>query len=158
MVEVTPRGTRGRGFPAFARWLMGRVIGVSVLAYHAFGDRMRVQGRPLLMLNTVGARSGRVRHTILCWFPDERPDSYIVTATNAGSASHPAWFLNMARHPDDVSIEIGGRVIRVRPESVPAPEREAAWRRIVALAPGYGAYGSSTDREIPVVRLIPISS
>lgn len=158
MVEVTPRGTRGRSFPAFARWLMGKVMGVGVLAYHALGDRMRVQGRPLLMLNTVGARSGRPRHTILGWFPDEGADSYIVTATNAGSASHPGWFLNMARRPDDVSIEVGGRVIRVRPESLRGAEREVAWRRIVALAPGYAAYESSTDRQIPVVRLVPLAT
>lgn len=158
MVEVTPRGTRGRGFPRAARALMKVAMGLSVRAYRAFGHRMRVQGRPLLLLNTVGARSGTLRRTILGWFPDDRPGTYIVTATAAGSAAHPAWYLNMARHPDEVSIEVGGRTIPVRPESLRGAERDAAWRRIVELAPGYASYGSSTDRLIPVIRLVPVSS
>lgn len=156
-VEVTPRGTRGRGFPKLARRLMGATTGLTVGLYRAFGRRMHVQGRPLLLLNTVGARSGAPRRTILGWFPDDRPGSYIVTATSAGSAAHPAWYLNMARHPDRVSIEIDGRTIAVRPESLRGPERDAAWRRIVELAPGYAPYASSTDRLIPVVRLVSLS-
>jgi len=154
MVEVTPRGTRGRALPKLPPWLLNAANGISAFAYRRFGARMRVQGRPLLLLHTVGGRSGRPRQTVLGWFPDERPGSWIVTATAAGSPGHPAWFHNIARHPDRVSVEIGGNVVHVRPESLRGAEREAAWDKIVALAPGYAGYRTSTDREIPVVRLV----
>jgi hypothetical protein len=61
--------------------------------------------------------------------------------------------VNLARGPDDVSIDVDGKHVAVEPQSLHGPERERAWRRIVALAPGYGQYEVKTDREIPVVRL-----
>jgi deazaflavin-dependent oxidoreductase (nitroreductase family) len=115
---------------------------------------MRVQGRPLLLLTTVGAKSGRLRRTLLGRFPN-RDDIWLVVASGAGSAKHPAWYVNMARNPDKVWIEIGKRTLMVAPESLQGAERAEAWQRIVSLAPGYGAYQEQTDREIPVVRLRP---
>jgi deazaflavin-dependent oxidoreductase (nitroreductase family) len=136
---------------------------MQVRLYHRFGDRMRVQGQPLLLLSTVGAKTGKLRQTVLCWFPDsdvpdvsDVPDgdqSWLVVASGAGSAKHPAWFVNLARNPDRVSMEIGGRQIKVKPESLRGAERAQAWRQVVALAPGYAAYEKKTDREIPVIRL-----
>jgi deazaflavin-dependent oxidoreductase (nitroreductase family) len=61
--------------------------------------------------------------------------------------------VNLARNPDRVSIEIAGRQIKVEPESLQGAERAEAWRKVVALAPGYAAYEQKTDREIPVIRL-----
>ncbi|MGH2796149.1 MAG: nitroreductase/quinone reductase family protein [Thermoleophilaceae bacterium] len=136
-----------------ARLLMRLLFGPMLWTYRAFGQRVRVQGRPLLLLNTVGARSGRPRRALLGWFPDERPGSYLVAAAAAGSRSHPAWYLNLARHPDRASIEIGGRVLPVRAESLSDAEREVAWRHIVELAPRYASHAAATDRTIPVVRL-----
>ena len=154
-VVVPPKGTRGTGFPAIARRIMRATLGSSVAAFRMLGDRMRVQGRPLLLLTTVGRRSGKPRETLLGWFPDEGADTYLVTATAAGSADHPAWFLNLASHPDQVWVEVGRRRRRVTPVSLEGAERDAAWERIVALAPGYAPYRAKTDRVIPIVRLIP---
>src|SRR5207247_1304214 len=80
------------------------------------GGRMRVQGRPLLLLETTGARSGKRRHTTLGWFPDEDQTrrAWIIVGSGAGSAEHPAWCLNLSRHPEDVWIEVGGERIAVR--------------------------------------------
>jgi deazaflavin-dependent oxidoreductase (nitroreductase family) len=114
---------------------------------------MRVQGRPLLELETLGARSGATRHTVVGWFPAESKDAWLVVASNAGSARHPAWFLNMARNPDHVWVAIGRRRIKVNPETIEGAERERAWREVVSLAPGYGHYEHDTDRVIPIVRL-----
>jgi deazaflavin-dependent oxidoreductase (nitroreductase family) len=74
----------------------------------------------------------------------------------AGAARHPAWALNLAKHPDDASVEIGGRLSRVRAEALNGPERERVWRKIVEIAPGYGKYAEQTDRELPVIRLTRI--
>jgi deazaflavin-dependent oxidoreductase (nitroreductase family) len=124
--------------------------------FRLLGGRMRVQGRPLLMLTTVGAKTGKRRQTTLGWFPDEpeRSDAWLIVASKAGAATHPAWYVNLARRPDEAAIDIGGRHIAVKPESLHGPERERAWARIVALASGYGKYAEQTDREIPVVRLV----
>jgi len=54
-----------------------------------------------------------------------------------------------------VWIEVGKRTLHVQPEALTGGERAQAWQRIVARAPGYGAYQEKTDREIPVVRLRP---
>jgi deazaflavin-dependent oxidoreductase (nitroreductase family) len=140
---------------------MGAMIGLGHLAYRLMGDRMRVQGRPVLLLETVGARSGRTRATIVCWFPDA-PDgpgeSWIVVASMGGAARHPAWFLNMAKNPDKVWIEVGKRKVKVRPESLRGADRAQAWERVVQLAPGFARYQEKTDREIPVVRLTAVES
>ena len=151
-VELTPRGTRGRESPRLLRPLMRAMSRLSVPLYHRFGDRMRVMGRQLLLLTTLGAKSGKVRKTILASFPDG-DNSWLVVASNAGSARHPAWYVNLARNPDRVSIEIGRRQFKVEPQSLRGTERAEAWRRIGALAPGYAAYQEKTDREIPIVRL-----
>jgi deazaflavin-dependent oxidoreductase (nitroreductase family) len=125
---------------------------VNVGFYRLFGHRMRVQGAQQLLLSTVGAKSGKLRKTPLGWFPNG-DNAWLVAATAAGSARHPAWYFNLARNPDKVWIEVGKRTLRVRPASLKGAGRVAAWQRIVAQAPGYGAYQQKTDREIPIVRL-----
>src|SRR5436309_9872271 len=151
-VELTPKGTRGAQIPRMPRPVMNAVLGLSVGFYRLLGGRVRIRGARLLLLTTVGARSGKTRRTVLGWFPDG-DDAWLVVASNAGAARHPAWYLNMARNPDKVWIEVGKRKLEVRPESLKGAEREAAWRRIVAQSPGYAAYQEQTDREIPVIRL-----
>jgi deazaflavin-dependent oxidoreductase (nitroreductase family) len=135
--------------------MMNALLGLSVVAYRLLGDRMRVQGRPLLLLHTTGAKSGQPRKTLVGWFPDG-DDAWLVVASAAGSARHPAWYVNMVRNPDKVWIEIGKRKLKVEPESLKGDERAEAWHRIVSLAPGYAAYQEKTDRELPVVRLKPM--
>ena len=80
---------------------------------------------------------------------------WLVVASLAGAARHPAWLINLAKHPDKVWVEVGRDRYKVRPEILRGEERAEAWRRIVAVAPGYGPYEQMTDREIPVVRLTP---
>jgi len=154
-VELTPSGTRGAEMPKLARPLMRALFGLGIAAHRLLGSRMRVLGQPVLLLHTVGARTGNARQTLLVCF-HEGDDAWLVVASFGGSASHPAWYVNMARNPDKVSIEIGGRKLKVRPQSLKGSEREEAWQRIVSLAPGYAAYQQKTDREIPVVRLTKV--
>jgi deazaflavin-dependent oxidoreductase (nitroreductase family) len=151
-VELTASGTRGVQPPRLPRPLMGAMIGLSVGLFQLLGDRKSVMGRPLLLLTTVGARSGKSRRTLLGWWPDER-GGWLVVASNAGSARHPAWLLNMAKNPHEVWIEVGKRALRVRPQSLLGAERATAWSRIASSSPGYGKYQEKTDREIPVLRL-----
>ena len=156
-VRLTPKGTRGTGFPKMAPWALAIFHFMNVGMFRLFGRRMRIQGRPLLLLTTTGAKTGNVRETTLGWFPDDEggSDSRLIVASNAGAASHPNWYVNLARRPDGAAVEVDGRRFGVKAESLEGPERDRAWKRIVALAPGYGKYEQDTDREIPVVRLTP---
>src|SRR5437899_1948484 len=122
-----------------APWMLATFHFLSIAMFRLFGRRMWVQGRPLLMLTTTGAKTGRRRETTLGWFPDEEPGSRsrLIVASNAGAAAHPSWYVNLARRPDGAGIEVDGHKFAVNAESLHGAERERAWKRVVALAPGY---------------------
>ena len=149
-IEIPPAGTRGvstrlvRIFRLFNR--------LSVWLYRRRGGGSG--GRAGLLLTTMGARSGRERTVSLGKFSDGE-GRLLVVASLAGAAQHPAWFINLAKNPDTVWVEVGRDRTKVRPELLHGEERADAWRRIVAAAPDYGPYEQVTDREIPVVRLTP---
>src|SRR5437588_12523457 len=118
---------------------------------------MKQGGVPLLILTTVGARSGHARSVPLTWFPDKptAADRRLVVASLGGAANHPNWFYNLARNPDKVWIEVGRRRLKVRPETLGGAERDQAYRRVVAAVPGHAGYQQKTDRRLPAARLIP---
>src|SRR5207245_4905996 len=106
------------------------------MAFLRFGDRMRVQGRPLVELETVGAKSGSRRHAVVGSFPEIAAavsSSWVVVASNFGSARHPAWFLNLAKKPDQVWITTGKRRVTVRPGAPEGVERARAWPEVPSL-------------------------
>ncbi len=82
-------------------------------------------------------------------------DAWLVVASKGGAPTHPAWFINLAKQPDKIWLEVGNRKLAVKAESLTGDERLAAIARIAKIAPRYGAYQNKTDREIPVLRLTP---
>ena len=154
-VELTPSGTRGVELPKFARWLYKPMMGLSLFAFRRLGWK-KMQGVPLLLLTTVGAKTGQRREAVLAWFPDPgREDAWLVVGSGGGSARHPGWCYNLAKNPNQVRIRTGELELKVRPESLKGTECEEAWKRVVAVAPGYGRYVEKTDRQIPIIRLTP---
>jgi len=107
---------------------------------------------PLVLLTTVGARTGRQVTHPLGGFEQE-DGSWLVVASKSGASTHPHWFINLAKHPDNVWLEVGNRKLKVRPALLKGAEREAALARIAAIAPRYAEYQRKTDRQIPIVRL-----
>ena len=139
-------GTRGRRRPGKATaWLNKLFIG-------RIRKGGRVMGMNALVLRTVGRKSGLERQTPVAWFPGE-DGTWLVVASAAGSAGNPAWYHNLAAHPDQVTIEVGGDTIPVRAEQLHGPDRAQAWRKITAAAPRFAQYQEATDRELPVIRL-----
>jgi len=99
----------------------------------------------------------RIRHRCRTrTFPDG-PDSWLICASKSGAATHPAWFINLAKNPDKVWLEVGNRKLKAAAELLKGKEREDALARIAVTAPRYGQYQKKTDREIPVIRLTPAS-
>jgi deazaflavin-dependent oxidoreductase (nitroreductase family) len=109
-------------------------------------------GARTLLLTMVGAKTGRMRKQPVAYFPDGE-DSWLVVASAAGAARHPAYYINMAKNPERIWIQVGRRKLRVKAESLRGASHEEAWRRIVAQSPGFQAYQDKTDRLIPIVRL-----
>jgi deazaflavin-dependent oxidoreductase (nitroreductase family) len=117
-------------------------------------EQPRFMGFPILLLTTVGARTGKERTHALGGFPDG-DDAWLVVASNGGAAAHPAWFMNLARNPGQVWAQVGNRKFRARVESLQGSAREEAYARVVAVARNYASYSKKTDREIPVLRVTP---
>ncbi len=146
-IEITPKGTRGTEMPRLPHPLMNITRGLMLwFARHG--------GSQTVILTTTGARTGRP-HTIAVFRFTDSGQAFLVVASNGGSARHPAWFINLAKHPDQVWAEVGKRKFKVRPELLKGAERQAAWQQVIATSPGYAAYQQKTDREIPIVRLVP---
>jgi deazaflavin-dependent oxidoreductase (nitroreductase family) len=111
-------------------------------------------GMNVLLLTTVGRHTNARRENPVGWFPDG-DDAWLIVASNEGSAQNPAWYLNIAAHPDQVWIELPDRKLQVTAEELHGPQRDESWRRIVAAEPRYGRYQAETDRQLPVIRLTP---
>jgi deazaflavin-dependent oxidoreductase (nitroreductase family) len=118
--------------------------------------RGRTMGLNALILTTIGARSGAERTNPVGWLPG--PDgTWLIVASAAGAAHNPAWYHNIAAHPDKVTIEVDGRTVPVIAEQLHGAERDQAWQQITAAVPRFGQYQRKTDRELPVIRLAPRS-
>jgi deazaflavin-dependent oxidoreductase (nitroreductase family) len=148
-MEIPARGTRGAKDPP--KGPVGRTLMAAVRGIHRLtGNKM--SGRPLLYLNTVGAKSGQRRTSTVMPFPDG-DDAWLIVASRGGTADHPAWFYNLTEHPDQVDVEVDGRKTAVTPRTLTGDERAVAWERITRERPNFAGYQEKTDREIPVVRL-----
>lgn len=156
-IRVTKPGTHGAQIPRRGpmAMLFKLFTKLQIRTYRRSGAE-RVSKRmvfPVVLLTTRGAKTGKERTSPVGGFPDGE-DTWLVVASLAGAARHPAWFLNMAKHPDAVWLEVGTDRFKVGCESLEGQEREEALARIAGISPRYGTYQEQTDREIPVVRLI----
>jgi deazaflavin-dependent oxidoreductase (nitroreductase family) len=114
------------------------------------GDRF--QGMDLLYLTTTGAKTGEKRYTPLSYLSDG-DDAWLIVASAGGAARNPGWYHNIAAHPDQVWIEVGGQHLRVAPAQLEGDRREQAFGRFATRHPRYAGYQEKTDRVLPVIRL-----
>ena len=106
----------------------------------------------VLLLTTLGRRSGRARTVVLQFFPEG--DAMIVAAANDGGTAHPGWYFNLQGDPS-ARAEVMGRTFPVRAEELPPEAAAEAWQRILRRAPEYERYARATSRTFPIVRLVP---
>jgi len=118
----------------------------------AKGATMR--GRPIIVLTSVGARSGRLRKTPLMRV--EHEGEYAVVASLGGAAKHPVWYFNLVKNPH-VELQDGAVKRDYLAREVTDAEKALWWERAVATWPDYAGYQRRTEREIPVFVLTPMA-
>jgi deazaflavin-dependent oxidoreductase (nitroreductase family) len=139
------------------RWLLALITTVHRALYRATGGRIgaRLRGADMLLLATLGRRSGQQRVTPLLYVADG--ERFVVVASNAGDDRHPAWLLNLRKQPA-AEIQIGPRKLRVRALEASDAEAERLWPKLLASYPNFHDYRTHARRHIPVVMLEPIAS
>ncbi|MBN9790240.1 MULTISPECIES: nitroreductase family deazaflavin-dependent oxidoreductase [unclassified Pseudonocardia] len=108
------------------------------------------EGKPLVLVHHVGARSGTERIAPLV--PLIEGERVYIFASKGGADSNPDWYHNLIANPD-TRIELGTDTLPVRVREVTGPERDEVYARQVALEPQFGDYQRKTDRTIPVLEL-----
>lgn len=79
----------------------------------------------------------------------------MIVASAAGAPRNPAWYYNIAAHPDKVRIELPDRAVDVVAEQLHGAARDEAWREITSASSRFAQYQEKTDRKAPIIRLIP---
>lgn len=120
----------------------------------------RWEGNPMLLLTTIGAKSGAERTSPLTYTrPHDDDDALVLIASKAGADSHPAWYHNLLANPE-VTIEIAAGEIgaeegieryRAAARVAEEPERSRLFDERIAVMPRFGDYVTQTGRTIPVV-------
>lgn len=107
---------------------------------------------PSLLLDHVGARSGRHRVSPLVYGQDG--SNLVLVASKGGYPKNPAWYHNLMANPD-TTVQVGSKHLPVHARVASADERPRLWKLMVGVYGGYEAYRRRTEREIPLVVLEP---
>jgi deazaflavin-dependent oxidoreductase (nitroreductase family) len=112
----------------------------------------RFEGRPVLLLTTTGAKSGRKFTIPLVYLQDG--DRRLIFASKAGSPTNPDWYHNLVANPT-VTVEVGADTYDAKAIVVTGEERDQIYAKQVAAMPMFGEYQEKTTRKIPVIDLKP---
>ncbi|WP_278265598.1 nitroreductase family deazaflavin-dependent oxidoreductase [Nocardia sp. AG03] len=115
-------------------------------------DGTSMQGKPVILLTTKGAKTGKLRKTPLMRV--EHDGEYAVVASLGGAPKNPVWYYNIKAHPQ-VELRDGTVNKDYTAREVTGAEKAKWWERAVAVWPDYAEYQKKTDREIPVFVLTP---
>jgi deazaflavin-dependent oxidoreductase (nitroreductase family) len=107
-------------------------------------------GRPMLLLTTTGARSGKPFTTPLVYLPDG--DRLVVFASKGGAPSHPDWYHNLVANPR-VTVEMGPDTYDAIATVLSGEERDRLYARQAEAMPNFAEYQAKTSRTIPVIAL-----
>jgi deazaflavin-dependent oxidoreductase (nitroreductase family) len=117
-------------------------------------DATELQGKPVILLTTVGAKTGKIRKTPLMRV--EHDGEYAIVASLGGAPKHPVWYHNIKAHPR-VELQDGPVNKEYEAHEVLGDEKAVWWERAVEAWPDYAEYQTKTDRQIPVFVLTPVN-
>jgi deazaflavin-dependent oxidoreductase (nitroreductase family) len=138
--------------PSAASWARDQVD-----LYESSGgiEGTEMNGRPVIILTSVGAKTGKIRKTPLMRV--EHDGDYAVVASLGGAPRHPVWYYNLTANPQ-VELQDGPVKMDYQAREVFGDERAAWWERAVATWPDYAEYQKKTTRTIPVFVLTPANA
>jgi len=139
----------GQYEPSTAKWARTQAE-----RYEASGgtDSNELRGRPIVVLTSIGAKTGKLRKTALMRV--EHEGTYAVVASLGGAPKHPVWYYNLKADPR-VELQDGAARRDYLAREVTGDEKAVWWERAVAAWPDYARYQTKTTREIPVFVLAP---
>ena len=124
-----------------------------IIAFRANDGRVAqgpFAGRQVLLLTTVGAKSGTIRTTPVVYTTDGA--NWVIVGSKGGADTHPAWYLNLLANPH-ATIEVGGETVAILATPATGAERRRLYDQHVSVHPGFAEYERKTTREIPVLLL-----
>ncbi len=132
-------------------------IAVHVFLYRFTGGKIGAHfgGMDVLLLETVGAKTGKNRTTPLAYFTQD--ENWVITASNAGSHHHPAWYYNL-RHQSKAVVQVEDEQYRVTAMQADAETKERLWAHLIEKYPNFIAYQQKTNRDIPMFILSKTST
>jgi deazaflavin-dependent oxidoreductase (nitroreductase family) len=110
-------------------------------------------GKTLLILHTVGAKSGQERINPTAYVAVG--DRLVIIASKGGAPTNPDWYYNILANPL-VTVEIGTEQFQAQAVVVKEPERTRLFNQMVEMMPGFADYQQKTKRVIPVITLTRI--
>ena len=116
-------------------------------------DAGDLRGRPIIVLTSAGAKTGKLRKTALMRV--EHEGVYAVVASLGGAPRHPVWYYNLKQNPH-VELQDGSTKRDYAARELTEDEKAVWWERAVATWPDYARYQTKTARQIPVFVLEPI--
>lgn len=140
---------------AIANPLIKLMSRVNTWAYRATGGRVGGtfrSGAPVMLLTTIGRKSGRRLTIPLLYLRDE--GRIVTVASKGGMDHHPLWYRNLVANPA-VDVQIGTETSAMQARTASDTEKSALWPKLVAMYPDYATYQARTARDIPVVVLTP---
>ena len=111
-------------------------------------------GRTLLLLHTIGAKSGQPRINPVAYVKDG--DRFVIIASKGGAPTNPDWYYNLVAHPD-ATVEVGTEQLQVHAAVAAEPDRTRLYQQMVAMMPGFAEYEQKTTRKIPVIILTRVA-
>ena len=108
------------------------------------------EGAPMVLLTTIGAKSGAQLVTPLVY--KQEGDHIVVFASAAGAPKHPAWYHNLVANPQ-VIVEVGAERYGAKADVITGDERDRIYAEQAAIMPGFAEYQEKTERTIPVIAL-----
>ena len=137
--------------PGTARWARDQADRYEASGGATSGD---LRGRPVIVLTSVGAKTGKLRKTALMRV--EHDGVYAVVASLGGAPKHPVWYYNLRKEPH-VELQDGAVKRDYLAREVTGDEKATWWARAVEAWPDYARYQAKTERQIPVFVLEPMA-
>jgi F420H(2)-dependent quinone reductase len=137
----------GEYAPSTAEWARQQAEQYESSGGTVAGD---MRGLPVIVLTSVGARSGKIRKTALMRV--EHEGEYLVVASKGGAPENPVWVYNLRKNPH-VELQDGAERHDYQAHELDGEERATWWERAVKAFPNYAEYQLKTDRLIPIFKL-----